>query len=107
MVVLFFYTACKHDFSEALFWVNSRRGTEVIQPCSHLHPSFRFGVSISRQCQADGSWSPVDLRNCTMFSSSNPVIVVYYTTNLNNTITTNDVSKHMTKLYCMLYSHLF
>ena len=86
------FIACKNDFSQALFWVNSRRDSSVTQPCSELHPSFRFGVSIGRQCQSDGSWSPVDSRNCTMFRDSNPVIVVYYTTNQSNVIVTDDVS---------------
>ena len=88
----YFTAACQSDFSEALFWVNSRRGAQVTQSCSTLHPSFRFGVSISRQCQDDGNWSSVDLRNCTMFRDSNPVIVVYLTTNQTNGVVPNDVS---------------
>lgn len=90
-----FSTACQNEFSGGLFWVNSRRGTHVSQPCSELHSSFRFGVSISRLCRADGSWSPVDLRNCTMFRDSNPAVVVYFTTNLNNTVMPNNVSSYI------------
>ena len=94
IALLSFITACQSNFSQSLFWMNSRRGSQVIQACSELHSSFRFGVSISRRCQADGSWSPVDIRNCTMFRESNPVIVVYYTTSQNNTVEPNNVSNY-------------
>ena len=77
--------ACDNDFSEALFWPNSRRDSLVTQSCSQLHPNFRSGVNIGRQCRSDGSWSPVDLRNCTMFIGSKPVVIVYFTVTLNNT----------------------
>ena len=75
---------CKKEFSEALFWPNSRRDSLVTQSCSQLHPSFRSGVNIGRQCRSDGSWSPVDLRNCTMFKGSRSVSIVYFTVALNN-----------------------
>ena len=78
---------CRNEFSVALFWPNSRRDSLVTQSCSQLHPSFRSGVNIGRQCRSDGSWSPVDLRNCTMFKSSKPVSIVYFTVTENS----NDV----------------
>ena len=73
------FKACTNDFSGALFWMNSRTNLLVTQPCSELHPNFRFGVEIGRQCNNDGNWSPVDMTNCTMFLNSNPVIIVYFT----------------------------
>ena len=59
--------------------MNSRTNTLVTQPCSELHPNFRFGVQIGRQCNKDGNWSPFDMTNCTMFLNSNPVIIVHFT----------------------------
>ena len=59
--------------------MNSRTDLLVAQPCSELHPNFRSGVEIGRQCNNDGNWSPVDMTNCTMFLDSNPVIIVYFT----------------------------
>ena len=76
---------CKEDFSEALFWPNSRQDSLFTQSCSQLHPSFRSGVNVGRQCRSNGSWSPVDLRNCTMFIGSKPVVIVYFTVATNNT----------------------
>ena len=76
---LFCFKACANDFSGALFWMNSRTNTLVTQPCSELHPNFRFGVQIGRQCNKDGNWSPFDMTNCTMFLNSNPVIIVHFT----------------------------
>ena len=73
------FIACVNDFSGALFWNNSRRNLLVTQPCSTLHPSFRYGVNVARHCNSDGTWSPVDMTTCTMFINSNPVIVVYFT----------------------------
>ena len=88
--------ACKADFSGALLWSRSRVGQEVTQTCSELHPSFRSGVDVRRQCGNDGSWSPVDLRDCTMFIGSKPVVVVYFTisppSEANSTSTINNVS---------------
>ena len=75
---LYFYEACTNDFSGALFWINSRTNLLFTQPCSELHPNFRSGVQIGRQCNNDGNWSPVDMTNCTMFLNSNPVIIVYF-----------------------------
>ena len=73
------FIACVNDFSGALFWNNSRRNLLVTQPCSTLHPSFRYGVNVARHCNSDGTWSPVDMTACTMFINSNPVIAVYFT----------------------------
>ena len=80
---------CDNDFSEALFWTNTRQNSLSTQLCSQLHPSFRSGVEIGRQCNSDGSWSLVDLRNCTMFIGSKPVMIVYFTVILNDTGMTN------------------
>ena len=89
------FIACVNDFSGALFWNNSRRNLLVTQPCSTLHPSFRSGVNLARRCNSDGTWSPVDMTNCTMFMNSNPVIVVYFTVTVSSSNTmdpTNVVS---------------
>ena len=82
--ILRFDKACVTDFSGALLWMNSRTNSLVTQPCSDLHPNFRSGVYIGRQCNNDGKWSPVDMTNCTMFLNSNPVIIVYFTMIINN-----------------------
>ena len=80
----FFHKACVTDFSGALLWINSRTNLLVTQPCSELHPNFRSGVQIGRQCNSDGNWSPVDMTNCTMFLNSNPVIIVHFTVIVND-----------------------
>ena len=73
------HIACDDDMSNGLFWEKSRLNSTVTQPCSRLHPNFRFGVSIKRQCHNNGSWSAVDLSNCTMYRNSHPVVVVDFT----------------------------
>ena len=82
--VYFFHKACVTDFSGALLWINSRTNLLVTQPCSELHPNFRSGVQIGRQCNNDGKWLSVDMTNCTMFLNSNPVIIVYFTVIVND-----------------------
>ena len=93
---MYYSTACKTDFSGALLWARSRIGQVVTQKCSELHSNFRSGVEIQRQCGDDGSWLPVDLRNCTMFIGSSPVVIFYFTLSMlsevNSTITINNVS---------------
>ena len=70
----------------------------VTQPCSNLHPSFRSGVNIKRQCSSNGSWSSVvDMSDCTMLRDSYPVVVVYFTvfandTHINSSTIINNVS---------------
>ena len=81
------FVACVDDFAGGLLWSNSRRNVSVTQPCSELHPSFRSGVNIERQCLNNGSWSSVDMSNCTMFRNSYPVVVVYFTVTTDNTYT--------------------
>ena len=101
--------ACDNDFSGALFWPNSKQDSLVIQSCSQLHPSFRSGVNIGRQCRSDGSWSPVDLRNCTMFIGSKPVVIVYFTKTVNNTdmMTSIDIiTDNVSITFCQLYGNI-
>ena len=98
--------ACDNDFSEALFWPNSQQNSLVTQSCSQLHPSFRSGVNIGRQCRSDGSWSPVDLRNCTMFIGSESVVIIYFTVTMNNTdmmISTDIITDNVSIIFCQLY----
>ena len=77
--MFWFYKVCASNFSGALFWNSSRRNLTVTQPCSALNPNFRSGVSITRRCNNDGTWSPVDVTACTMSIVSNPVIAVHFT----------------------------
>ena len=82
--------------------MNSRTNLLVTQPCSELHPNFRFGVEIGRQCNSDGNWSPVDMTNCTMFLDSNPVIIVYFTVIVSdsNTIDSAIIINNVSSLSC-------
>jgi len=81
------YVACDADFSGGLFWNTSRRNISRTQLCSALHPNFRSGVNIARRCENDGTWSSIDLTNCTMFRDSLPVVIVSFTVATNNTET--------------------
>ena len=89
------FAACKADFAGALLWPTSQRSRLVTQRCSTLHPSFRSGVMISRQCDDGGDWSPISIQDCTMFDDSNPLVIVYSTVNTTEadfTSTFGDVS---------------
>ena len=81
------YAACDADFSNGSFWNTSRRDISRTQLCSTLHPNFLSGVNIERRCENDGTWSPIDLSNCTMFMDSLPVVIVSFTVAINNTET--------------------
>ena len=84
------FSACDDDIAGGLFWTKSRQNTLVTQPCSNLHPNFRSGVNIKRQCLSNGSWSSfVDMSDCTMFRDSYPVVVVYFAVSTNDTHTVN------------------
>ena len=57
-----------------------------------LHPSFRSGVMVSRQCGDEGDWSPISIQDCTMFNDSNPLVIIYFTVNTSNTDETTHTS---------------
>ncbi|XP_065903442.1 adhesion G protein-coupled receptor L4-like [Dysidea avara] len=79
--------ACDEDFAGGLLWSKTTHSTTTTQSCSQLHPNFRSGVNIERKCLNNGRWSSVDLSSCTMFTRSNPVVMVSFSVNTgsNNT----------------------
>ena len=97
---IFVLSACETEFAGALLWPTSKRSRMVTQRCSALHPSFRSGVMISRQCGDEGNWSPISIQDCTMFNDSSPLVIVYFTVNTSSTdkatltSTTDNVSIH-------------
>ena len=74
--------ACLQNFSGGLLWPTSRRDREVTQRCSELHPSFRPGVFISRKCNTDGTWGPVDESSCTAQDSAIPTLILSFAVNV-------------------------
>ena len=83
MIICFFCSlACLQDFSGGSLWPTSRRDRVVIQSCSTLHPSFRSRVPISRKCNDDGTWGPVDDSNCTALDSAIPTLLISFEVNV-------------------------
>ena len=74
--------ACLQDFSGGLLWPTSRRNRSATQSCSALHPSLRSGVTISRKCNDDGSWGPVDDSNCTALNNAIPTLIISFIVNV-------------------------
>ena len=62
-------------------WPTSRRNRVVTQSCSTLHPSFRSRVAVSRKCNDDGTWGPVDYSNCTALNDAIPTLIVSFIVN--------------------------
>ena len=67
-------------------WPTSRRNREVTHRCSALHPSFRSGVTISRKCNDDGSWGPVDDSSCTALNDAIPTLIISFAVNVSQSI---------------------
>ena len=63
-------------------WPTSRRNGVVTQRCSILHSYFRSGVTISRKCNYDGSWGPVDDSSCTALNSAIPILIISFVINV-------------------------
>ena len=59
-------------------WPTNRRNKVVTQRCSALHPSFRSGVAISRKCNNDGTWGPVDYNNCAALNDAIPTLLISF-----------------------------
>ena len=78
-ITCFFYSlACLQGFSGGLLWPTNRRNRLVTKRCSTLHPSFRSGVAISRKCNDDGTWGPVDYSNCTALNDAIPTLLISF-----------------------------
>ena len=52
------------------------------QSCSTLHPSFRSRVAVSRKCNDDGTWGPVDYSNCTALNNAISILIVSFEVNV-------------------------
>ena len=76
------FVACLQDFSGGLLWPTSRQNTVITQSCSNLHPNFRSRVAISRKCNDNGSWGPVDESNCTALENANPILIISFKVNV-------------------------
>ena len=74
--------ACLQDFAGGLLWPTSRRNREITQRCSTLFPSLRPGVTISRKCNDDGTWGPVDDSSCTALSNAIPTLIISFVVNI-------------------------
>ena len=74
--------ACLQDYSGGLLWNTSRRDRVVTQSCSTLYPSFRARVTVSRKCNNDGTWGPVDYSSCTALNSAAPTLIISFKVNV-------------------------
>ena len=74
--------ACLQDFAGGLLWPTSRRNREVTYRCSTLHPSLRPRVTISRKCNDDGTWEPVDDSSCTALNNAIPILIISFVVNV-------------------------
>ena len=81
-VCFLYLLACLQNFAGGLLWPTSRRNREVTQRCSTLHPSLRPGVTISRKCNDDGTWGPVDVSSCTALNNAIPILIVSFALNV-------------------------
>ena len=70
------------DFAGGLLWPTSARNRVVTQSCSILHPSFRSRVDISRKCNDNGTWGPVDYSKCTALSSGISTLTISFEMNV-------------------------
>ena len=69
-------------FAGGLLWPSSARNRVVTQHCSILHPSFRSRVTISRKCNDDGTWGPVDDSKCTALNNAIPTLIISFEMNV-------------------------
>ena len=70
------------NFSGGLLWPTSRRNRVITQSCASLHPRFRSRVSVSRECNDDGSWGTVDDSNCTALDNAIPTLLISFEMNI-------------------------
>ena len=79
---LFCSLACLQNYSGGLLWPTSRRNRVVTQSCSTLHLNFRSRVAVSRKCNDDGTWGPVDYSNCTALNDAIPILTISFIVNV-------------------------
>ena len=81
-ICFFPFTACLQDYADGLLWPTSAQNRVITQSCSALHPSFRSRVTISRKCNDDGTWGPVDYSSCTAHNTAIPTLIISFEVNL-------------------------
>ena len=84
IIIINFYCtlACLQNYSGGLLWPTSRQNRVVTQSCSTLHPSFRSRVAVSRKCNNDGTWGPVDDTGCTVLNDAIPILLISFEVNV-------------------------
>ena len=81
--ICFFHSlACLQDYCGGLLWPTSRQNGVATQSCSTLHPSFRSRVAVSRKCNDDGTWGPVNYSSCTAQITAIPTLIISFEVNL-------------------------
>ena len=70
------------DFSGGLLWPTSIRNRVITQSCSTLHLNFRTRVVVSRKCNDDGTWGPVDYSSCTALNNAIPTLLISFEVNI-------------------------
>ena len=98
--------ACLQDFAGGLLWNVSRRNKEVTQRCSNLHPSLRPGVTISRKCNDDGTWGPVDDSSCTALNNAIPILIVSFAVNVSQSDAEDIVDNVSLNEHVCIYVHI-
>ena len=71
--------ACPSNISHGIIWDGQSENTTTFKRCSELHRNFRSGTYASRKCNEIGEWENVNLTDCTMYVSSDSVVVAQAT----------------------------
>ena len=97
---LLYLLVCLQDFSGGLLWPTSRRNREITHRCSTLHPCLRPFVTISRKCNDDGTWGPVDDSSCTALNNAIPILIVSFAVNVSQS-NAEDIAHNVSKCTCV------
>ena len=76
MYVFVTLVACQSDFANGILWNATKRNQTSSLKCSSLHSNFRDGLQITRSCNSDGSWSSVNVIDCTMLITSPSLVIL-------------------------------
>ena len=77
MFLLYLIAYCPEEFNGGLLWPRTS-SSQVSLLCSDADPLFERKTMTTRQCDADGVWSKLDLSTCTLIEQNLIFVLAWF-----------------------------
>lgn len=73
-----FLAYCPEEFNGGIFWPRTRSDSQVSFSCGRADPFFESKTMTTRQCDAYGIWSKLDLTTCTLTEMNLTFVLTWF-----------------------------